>query len=74
MSGVLEKMRKERHERWIRDWSERLACCLNCDKEYTDAQVIVVDEEKSCPHCKVPEHKMYYYCSEHGSSGDDCER
>lgn len=74
MSDVLEKMRKERHERWIRDWSERLACCLNCDKEYTDAQVIVVNDEKSCPHCKEPEHKMYYYCEEHGSSDDDCER
>ena len=44
------------------------------DEEYTDAQIIVVNEEKSCPHCKEPEHKYYYYCEEHGSSEDDCKR
>jgi hypothetical protein len=74
MSDLLENMRKERRERWLRDWSDGLASCYYCDKEYTDAQVIIVEEEKSCPHCKVPEHKMYYYCTEHGSSNDDCER
>ena len=71
---ALEQLQRERHQRWIKNWSERLACCLNCDEEYTDAQVIVVNEEKSCPHCKEPEHKYYYYCEEHGSSDDDCKR
>jgi hypothetical protein len=74
MSDVLETMRKERHQRWLRDWSDGLACCYYCDKEYTDAQVVVVNEEKSCPYCKEPERKTYYYCKEHGSSNDDCER
>lgn len=72
--SLLTKYQKERHQRWIRDWSDGLAYCCNCDNEYTKAQVIVVNEEKSCPHCKEPENKTYYYCEEHGSSDDDCER
>jgi hypothetical protein len=72
--SVLDEIRRKRRELWLKNWSERLAWCLNCDGEYTDAQVIVVNEEKSCPHCKEPERKMYYYCEEHGSSEDDCKR
>lgn len=71
---VLADLQKKRHQAWMRDWSEGLACCYHCDTEYTDAQVIVVDEEKSCPNCKNPERKTYYYCKEHGSPDDDCER
>jgi hypothetical protein len=70
----LEELRKKRHQRWMQDWSDGLASCYYCGEEYTDAQVIVHKEEKSCPHCKEPERKTYYYCKEHGSSDDDCER
>jgi hypothetical protein len=71
--SILDTMRKERHERWLRDWSEGLASCYHCDEDYINAQVIVIDDEKSCPHCKNPERKTYYYCEEHGSKDDDCK-
>ena len=71
--SILEKMRKERHERWIRDWSDGLAACYHCDEDYTDAQVIMVNGENSCPNCKNLERKTYYYCKEHGSKDDDCK-
>jgi hypothetical protein len=74
LSDLLAKMRKDRHDRWIRDWSDGLASCYHCDTDYTIAEIVVINEEKSCPHCKNPEHKTYYYCKEHGSSNDDCER
>ena len=72
--SLLDELKRERHKRWMRDWSDRLAYCYHCDHEYTDAQVIVHEEEKSCPNCKNPEQKTYYYCEEHGSPDDDCER
>jgi hypothetical protein len=72
--SLLTDYQKKKHQLWMKEWGDRLACCSNCDEEYTDAQVIVVNEEKSCPHCKKPEYKTYYYCEEHGSSDDDCER
>lgn len=72
--GLLDEMRRERHKRWMQDWSDRLAYCYHCGEEYTNAQVIVHNEEKSCPHCKEPERKTYYYCEEHGSPDDDCKR
>ena len=72
--SVIEQLQRERRQRWLRDWGAGLASCYYCDKEYTDAEVIVVNEEKSCPHCKEPERKSYYYCKEHGSSDDDCSR
>ena len=71
---ALEQLQRERHKRWMQNWSDGLASCYHCDEEYTDAQVIVVNEENSCPHCKNPERKTYYYCKEHGSSNDDCKR
>jgi phage FluMu protein Com len=72
--SVIEQLQRERRQRWLRDWGVGLASCYYCDKEYADAEVIVLNEEKSCPHCKEPERKTYYYCKEHGSSSDDCER
>jgi hypothetical protein len=72
--ATLQGIRLEKRKRWLKDWSEGLAFCYHCDNEYTDSQTIVVKEEKSCPHCKEPERKTYYYCKEHGSSHDDCER
>ena len=63
----------QRRKAWIKAWAEGLACCYYCDKEYTDSEVIVVNEEKSCPHCKNPERKTYYFCKEHGSRDDDCK-
>lgn len=74
MSDLLAKMRKDRHDRWIRDWSDGLANCHTCDTDYTKAQVIIHNDEKSCPNCKSPENRTFYYCEEHGSSNDDCDR
>lgn len=71
---ILEEMRRKRRQLWLDAWADRLAYCYHCGEEYTDAQVIVHEEEKSCPHCKNPERKTYYYCEEHGSPDDDCER
>ncbi len=73
MSETIEEMQKRRHRVWIRDWSDGLAYCRECDHEYTNAQTIIVDEEKSCPNCKKPENKTYYYCPEDGSRGCECK-
>jgi hypothetical protein len=70
----LENRGIQRRKLWIKSWSEGLACCYHCGEEYTDNQVIVHNEENSCPHCKNPERKTYYYCKEHGSAEDDCKR
>lgn len=72
--SILDKARQEKKKLWLSNWSEGLAYCYHCDQEYTDAQVIVHEDEKSCPQCKNPERKTYYYCKEHGSPDDDCER
>lgn len=61
-----------RRRQWIKDWSEGLASCLECDHDYTDAQIVVINDEKSCPNCKKPEHKKYYYCPDDGSKGCEC--
>ena len=74
MSETLRERGIKRRKAWIKNWSEGLAFCYYCDKEYTDAEVVVINEEKSCPHCKNIERKTYYYCKEHGSPDDDCER
>jgi hypothetical protein len=66
--------RQEKKKLWLSNWSEGLAYCYHCDHEYTDAQAIEHKDEKSCPNCKNPERKTYYYCKEHGSPDDDCER
>jgi len=71
---ALEQLQRERHQRWIANWSDGLACCYHCDQEYTDAQTVVKEDEKFCLSCKNSERKTYYYCKEHGSSDDDCER
>jgi hypothetical protein len=63
----LNTIRIQRLERWLRDWKDGLAYCNHCVKEYKDSDIVVIDEEKSCPHCKVPENKTYYYCPETGA-------
>jgi hypothetical protein len=73
MAETLDDARKRKHESWLRDWANGLAHCLECDHEYTNAQVIVIEDEKSCPSCKSPENKKYYYCPSDGSSGCECE-
>ena len=63
------------HIRWIKDWGEGLARCYNCDHEYTDVEVVFVNDEFSCPGCNEPENKIYYYCAEHGAFGcPDCTK
>ena len=69
MSNLLDELRERNRERWIAAWRDRLGNCRNCDMDYIDSQAVVIDDEKSCPNCKKPEDKSYYYCEEHGSSG-----
>jgi hypothetical protein len=59
---------KESRRRWLSDWGSGLAYCNMCDHEYTDLQAVTIDDESSCPACKKPEDKSYYYCAEHGTS------
>lgn len=54
---------------WLQNWSQGLAYCNLCQKEYTDIDAIIYQEVSHCPGCKEPENKTYYYCSEHGASG-----
>lgn len=68
MSRTLSKMRQERHDLWVREWSEGVAYCRHCDKDYTKKQTLVIDGEKYCPHCKQEEDKRYYYCEDHGQT------
>jgi len=70
----LSEARIKTHRQWVTDWSEGLAYCLNCDEEYTDKQAVIVDDVENCPHCASDYGKRYYYCKDHGSSDDDCER
>lgn len=72
MSQSLEERSRERYLRWQNDWADGLAYCYHCGEEYTDAQSIVHNEEKSCPHCKEPENKTYYYCPDDGRHGCEC--
>ena len=67
-NSVLNERIKESRRRWLKDWGEGLAYCYHCDHEYTDLQAVIIDEELSCPGCKNPERKTYYYCAEHGTS------
>lgn len=61
MSSLLEQLVAKRHARHLKELREGLAYCNHCGGEYTDAQVIVIEDEKSCPNCKKPEMKTYYY-------------
>lgn len=73
-STPLSEARVKTHRQWLIDWSEGLGYCLNCAEEYTDQETVIIDGEKNCPHCKTDYEKRYYYCNDHGSSDDDCER
>jgi len=72
MSDSLEAIRETNRKRWLMDWHNGLASCLNCDHEYINAQAILHNDEKSCPNCKEPENKRYYFCPIDGSSQCDC--
>ena len=73
MSRTLEEMQKQRHDLWLREWSEGTANCRKCDKDYTEKETLVIDGDKYCPHCKQEEDKQYYYCEDHGQSAcDEC--
>jgi hypothetical protein len=74
MSKALEEMRQERHDLWVREWSEGVAYCCHCDKDYTKKETLVIDGDKYCPHCKQEEDKRYYYCEDHGQIAcDECK-
>lgn len=68
MAIDLEVMRKERTLRYLDSWSKRLGYCNRCDHEYYASEAIVINDEKSCPSCKVVEDVSYYYCQEHGTA------
>ena len=68
MSKTLSDLQLAKHALWMNEWANGLACCRNCDKEYTDQETLIVDNDPFCPHCKREEDKAYYYCKEHGSS------
>ena len=72
--NLVDKARAEAHRRWIDAWGDGLAYCLECGDEYTKAQAIIYMDVEHCPHCKSDYGKQYYYCEEHGSPDDDCER
>ena len=56
------------NRQWMQDWGSGLAYCNDCGHEYVDLQAVTIDNESSCPGCKKPEWKTYYYCAEHGDS------
>ena len=64
----LSKRKIEANRRWLADWGSGLAYCNMCNHEYADLQAVTIDDESSCPGCKKPEDKSYYYCAEHGDS------
>ena len=68
-NSLLNERIKANRKRWYKDWGEGLAHCNECDYDYTDLEAVMIDDESSCPNCKKPEHKTYYYCSEHGAPG-----
>jgi hypothetical protein len=59
--SLLEDMRKEKRENVYKATQEGLANCKHCDGDYVRNQVIIIEDEKSCPYCKNPEYKTYYY-------------
>ena len=68
MSITFSDLQLARHALWMKEWADGLAYCRNCDKEYTDLETLIVDNDPFCPHCKQDEDKAYYYCKEHGGS------
>jgi hypothetical protein len=68
MSITLKDLQLAKHALWMTEWSNGLAYCRNCDKEYKDQETLIIDTDRFCPHCKCDENKAYYYCTEHGAS------
>jgi Zn finger protein HypA/HybF involved in hydrogenase expression len=65
---TLSELQLKKHALWMKEWTNGLAYCRNCDKEYTDQETLFADTYPFCPHCKQEEDKAYYYCKEHGGS------
>jgi predicted Zn-ribbon and HTH transcriptional regulator len=59
--NLLENSRRERRKREHEDCLAGLAYCNMCGKEYTNAEIVTIEDELSCPHCKEPENKTIYY-------------
>lgn len=54
-----------RREKIIRDHRaavDRLGYCNYCDEEYTNAGVLIIDGEPSCPKCRESDSRTYYFC------------
>ena len=59
---------------WLNAWSSRVAYCTSCSGDYPDDQALFIDGVEHCPLCKSDDGKRYYYCDEHGSPDDSCDR
>jgi formylmethanofuran dehydrogenase subunit E len=59
--SLLEKLVYERRMQELKDRRTGLAYCNMCGKEYTNAEIVSIEDELSCPHCKKPETKTIYY-------------
>jgi hypothetical protein len=59
--SLLEEMMAQRRLRVAKDMRDGLANCKHCDGDYVENQVIIIEDEKSCPYCKNPEFKTYYH-------------
>lgn len=60
----LELLREERRRAWLKDTADGLGYCRACNHEYTNAEMVVIADEASCPGCKKPESKTLYYSAD----------
>jgi len=68
MNPTVREIQIERYELWLKEWKDGMGFCRHCDKDYTNKQTLVINEDKHCPYCKKEEDKQYYYCKDHGQS------
>ena len=59
--SLLEELVYNRRMQELKDRRAGLAYCNLCANEYTNAEIVTIEDELSCPHCKKPENKTYYY-------------
>ena len=64
---AMKQIRDERRSAWYEAWRAGAANCNNCGSDYTKEEIVIIDGEKSCPKCGVPEDRTFYYCLEHGA-------
>lgn len=59
--SLLEELVYNRRMQELKDRRAGLAYCNLCANEYTSVEIVTIEDELSCPHCKKPENKTYYY-------------